>query len=120
MAGRTRTILEVAEFDGGGNVAVTVAIYAALTYDIISATNSSPQTTHINASRRASTLMLWVYIGLAQAVLFAFLGYYFETKSNRPGWPPVLGVAIAGSLLYFQYIYARDRGLREAGMPGTE
>jgi hypothetical protein len=39
------------------NVAVTVAIYAALTYDIISATNSSPQTTEINADKRAETLM---------------------------------------------------------------
>lgn len=108
------------EFGAGGAVALTIAIYAALTYDIISATNSSPQTTEINAARRASTLMKWVYIGLAQAILFAAIGYYFEKKSGRPGWPPVMGVVIAGSLLYFQYDHAKRAGLAKAGMPGTE
>lgn len=109
----------MAEF-GGDSVAVKVAVYAALTYDIISATNSSPQTTEINAARRASTLMKWVYIGLAQALLFAALGYYFERKQGNPGWPPVMGVMIAASLLWFQYDHAKRAGLYAAGMPGTE
>lgn len=108
------------DFGGADNVAVTVAVYAALTYDVISATNSSPQTTEINAARRASTLMKWVYIGLAQAAFFAFLGYYFERAQGRPGWPPVMGAGIAGILLYVQYIYARNEGLKAAGLPGTE
>jgi len=104
------------EFSGGGDShAITIAIYAALTYDIISATNSSPQTTEINAQKRAPTLMKWVYIGLAQAVFFAAMGYYFERKSNRPGWPPVMGVAIAGALLYFQYAHAMRAGLENGG-----
>lgn len=107
-------------FSNAGAVAVTVAVYAALTYDIISATNSSPQTTEINAAKRADTLMKWVYIGLAQAALFAFLGYYFEKKSGRPGWPPVLGAGLAGSLLWVQYLHAKDAGLKAAGMSGTE
>jgi len=110
----------MADMFGGENVALTIAVYAALTYDIISATNSSPQTTEINAARRAETLMKWVYIGLAQAVLFAWIGYYFETKRGRPGWPPVLGVVIAGSLLWFQYEHAKSAGLKSAGMAGTE
>lgn len=107
-------------FANSGSVAVTVAVYAALTYDIISATNSSPQTTEINAAKRAETLMKWVYIGLAQAALFAVLGYYFEKLSGRPGWPPVLGAGIAGGLLWVQYLHARDAGLKAAGMVGTE
>jgi hypothetical protein len=107
-------------FASSGNVAVTVAVYAALTYDIISATNSSPQTTEINAARRADTLMKWVYLGLAQAALFAALGYFFEKKSGRPGWPPVLGAGIAGGLLWVQYLHAKQAGLEKAGMPGTE
>lgn len=108
------------DFGGGDSShAITIAIYAALTYDIISATNSSPQTTEINAQKRAATLMKWVYIGLAQAVLFAWIGYYFEVKSGRPGWPPVIGVAIAGSMLYFQYVYAKECGLKSGGA-GTE
>lgn len=110
----------MAEFGGGGSVALTVAVYAALTYDIISATNSSPQTTEINIGRREHTLMKWVCIGLVQAALFGGLGYYFEKNSGRPGWPPVMGVVIAGSLLWFQYDYARRSGLKKAGLPGTE
>ena len=60
--------------NGMGSPAVVVAVYAALTYDIISATNSSPQTTEINAASRAPTLMKWVKVGLAQAALFAVIG----------------------------------------------
>ncbi|HEV2353203.1 MAG TPA: hypothetical protein VGR89_03085 [Puia sp.] len=63
--------------------------------------------------------MKWVYIGLAQAVFFGFLGYYFEKKAGRPTWPPVAGVAIAGSLLWFQYDHAKRSGLSARG-PGTE
>src|SRR5260370_2639727 len=103
----------------GSGLAITIAVYAALTYDIISATNSSPQTTEINASRRAKTLMKWVYIGLAQAVLFGALGYYFELKSGRPGCPPVLGVAIAGSRLWFQYYHPKRAGLQASQIHGS-
>lgn len=105
---------------GGSSAAVTVAVYAALTYDIISATNSSPQTTEINAGKRAATLMKWVYIGLAQATLFAAIGYYFEKMSGRPAWPPVVGAGIAGALLWIQYIHAKQAGLAAAGLQGTE
>ena len=95
--------------------AITVAIYAALTYDIISATNSSPQTTEINAAVRAETLMKWVKIGLAQAAFFAALGVALDKKR----WPPVLGAGIAAALLWVQYVYARNAGLAAPG-PATE
>lgn len=98
-----------------GGVAVEVAVYAALTYDIISATNSSPQTTEINASVRAQTLMKWVWIGLAQAAGFALIGAYLD----RRRWPPVVGAGIAAVLLLVQYVHARNAGLRNPG-PRTE
>ena len=98
-----------------GNVAVEVAVYAALTYDIISATNSSPQTTEINASVRAQTLMKWVWLGLAQAAGFAVIGAYFDKRR----WPPILGSGIAAVLLLAQYLHARNEGLKQPG-PGTE
>jgi hypothetical protein len=97
------------------NEAITVAIYAALVYDIISATNSSPQTTEINASVRAETLMKWVRIGLVQAALFAALGVMLDKRR----WPPLLGAGLAAGLLWVQYVYARNMGLRTPG-PGTE
>mgnify|MGYP003344388595 CR=1 FL=1 len=39
-------------------------------YEIIAAACSSPQTTEINAATRADTLMKWVNLGIAQAVVF--------------------------------------------------
>lgn len=102
--------------DGNGqSTAVVVAIYAALTYDIISATNSSPQTTEINAHSRADTLMKWVHIGLAQAALFAVIGIALDPRR----WPPLMGAGIAGGLLYWQYVHAKQAGL-ESMEPGTE
>jgi len=97
------------------NPAVTVAIYAALTYDIISATNSSPQTTEINAKARADTLMKWVKIGLAQAALFAVIGVTLD----KHRWPPLVGSALAGGLLWIQYVHAKKSGLENPG-PSTE
>ena len=103
----------------GGSPAITVAIYAALTYDIISATNSSPQTTEINAASRAPTLMKWVKIGLVQAVGFGALGMALERAAGRLVWPPALGVGLAAGLLWAQYVHAKNAGLANGG-PGTE
>lgn len=98
-----------------GVSAVKVAVYAALMYDIISATNSSPQTTEINAQKRASTLMKWVYLGLAQGVLFVGIGMYLDKER----WPPLMGGGIAAVLLYGQYQYALYQGTHNPG-PSTE
>lgn len=103
----------------GSSPAVTLAIYAALTYDVISATNSSPQTTEINAERRGDTLMKWVKLGLLQAAGFALLGVIFEATSGRPVWPPILGAGLAGTALWAQYRHALACGL-ESDAPGTE
>jgi len=94
-----------------GDKALKVAIYATLTYDIISATNSSPQTSEINAKKRAPTLMKWVYIGLAQAAGFGLLGAYLDEDT----WPPLLGVTLASIVLWIQYYHAIQSGLHNPG-----
>jgi membrane protein required for beta-lactamase induction len=101
----------------GSDPAVTLAIYAALTYDIISATNSSPQTTELNAAARAETLMKWVKLGLAQAALFALIGVAIEVARKQPIWPPLLGAGVAGGLLWVQYIHARNSGVNSTLAP---
>ncbi len=104
----------------GTSPALIVAVYAALTYDIISATNSSPQTTEINASVRAETLMKWVKIGLLQAAFFGIMGTVLE--ANRSGgvpWAPALGSGLAGGLLWVQYEHAKECGIKNGG-PSTE
>lgn len=94
-----------------------IGIAAAVVYDVISATNSSPQTTEINASKRASTLMKWVHIGLVQAGLFVLI----MTAAEPPGkkWRPLTGGVLAMALLYGQYVYAKACGLKSTE-PGTE
>jgi hypothetical protein len=94
-----------------GDKALKVAIYATLTYDIISATNSSPQTSEINAKKRAPTLMKWVYIGLAQAAGFGILGAVLDEDT----WPPLLGVSLASVVLWIQYHHAIQAGLNNPG-----
>jgi len=104
----------VGEFRNGDK-AIKVALYATLTYDIISATNSSPQTSEINAKKRAPTLMKWVYIGLIQAAGFGILGAILDEDT----WPPLLGVSLAGTVLWIQYYHAIQSGLGNPGV-GTE
>ena len=100
-----------------GDATNTFGVYVAVTYDVISATNSSPQTTEINASVRAETLMKWVHLGLAQAALFAILGATISYKEKSPIWPPILGAGLAGTLLWIQYDYAKRYGLENKGTP---
>jgi hypothetical protein len=100
-------------FGQDGGTAVAVAVYATLVYDIISATNSSPQTSELNAQARAPTLMKWVYRGLAQAAVFAALGVWLDKRR----WPPALGAGLAGVLLYVQYVDALRSGLTSPGPP---
>lgn len=97
----------------GSTTAITVAVYAALTYDIISATNSSPQTTEINAGARAPTLMKWVNLGLAQAAIFVLAGAALDKRH----WPPLIGGGFAGVLLWLQYQHAMHSGLENGGAP---
>lgn len=96
-----------------------MGIYAALTYDVISATNSSPQTTEINAAARADTLMKWVKLGLAQAALFGTIGVIVSARTGQPWWPPAIGTGLAGGMLWLQYVHAKNSGLANGG-PVTE
>lgn len=99
----------------GESDAAVIGISAAVTYDVISATNSSPQTTELNAAARAPTLMKWVHMGLAQAALFIVLMTLAEPKGLK--WRPATGGGIAGVLLYAQYVHARNSGLSNGGTP---
>jgi hypothetical protein len=99
----------------GDNDAAVIGISAAVVYDVISATNSSPQTTEINAAARAPTLMKWVHIGLAQGALFVLI----MTLAEPPGkkWRPFVGGGLASVLLYMQYVHAKNAGLANGGAP---
>lgn len=101
---------------GGGSDGIAFLVSAGVMYEIMAAACSSPQTTELNAGKRAKTLMKWVHLGGAQGVLFISLAALFDEKHAKP---ILAGGALAGALLYAQYIHAAKAGLASAA-PGTE
>jgi hypothetical protein len=101
-----------------GNAAV-FGVFGALTYDIVAAACSSPQTTEINAASRAETLMKWVYLGLGQAALYTGIGMWLQHEEGKSVWPPLIGAGLGGGLMYASYVHARRAGL-ESSEAGTE
>lgn len=102
-----------------GNAALTIGVFGALTYDVIAAACSSPQTTEINADKRAGTLMKWVYIGIAQAAIFTAIGTYAEKQQGNSVKPPLIGFTLAAGMMWASYYHAREAGLANGG-PTTE
>jgi hypothetical protein len=100
-----------------GSTALVVGVFGALTYDVIAAACSSPQTTEINADARADTLMKWVYLGIAQAALFTAIGMAAEVSEGRSAWPPFLGFALAAGLMWASYVHAKRAGLASSEPP---
>lgn len=101
-----------------GDSATQMAVFAALTFDIISEACSSPQTARINIGAREDTLMEYVRQGLGIAALFAALGLIMSKNK----WPPLVGSGLAMCIVWAQYSHARAKGLQELedGLPGTE
>lgn len=95
---------------------IAFLVSAGIVYEIIAAACSSPQTTEINASSRADTLMKWVYIGLAQSALFIAVAAYIDPKHRSA----IIGGGVtAGLLMFGQYAHAKQAGL-SSNKPGTE
>jgi uncharacterized membrane protein len=101
---------------GGQSDGIAFLVSAGIVYEIIAAACSSPQTTEINAHTRSGTLMKWVNIGIGQAVVFVVAAAVIDKKHARP---ILAGGALAGVLMYVQYVHANAAGLRSAE-PGTE
>ncbi len=80
-------------------------IYVAVGYDVMSATNSSPQTTELFASDRADTLRKYVILGDVQLLGFGIFGSMLEGNL----WP-LFGSVTAGVLLHAMYQHALYAG----------
>jgi hypothetical protein len=103
------------EFGSNSN-GIAFLVSAGIVYEIIAAACSSPQTTEINASSRADTLMKWVNIGIGQAAVFVLAAAVIDRKHSAP---ILAGGVLAGSLMYLQYVHAKQAGLASCA-PGTE
>ena len=101
---------------GAGRGGIAFLVAAGIAYEIVAAINSSPQTTEINSAKRAPTLMKWVHLAMAQAVIFILLAALLDVEHA----PHILfGGFLALGLMYGQYVHAKNAGLRSAE-PGTE
>lgn len=95
---------------------IAFLVSTGIVYEVIAAACSSPQTTEINASKRAGTLMKWVNIGVAQALLFVFIAAAID---ERHRWSIIGGGVLGAGLMYGQYVHAKNAGLSNGG-PTTE
>lgn len=99
---------------GSNSDGIAFLVSAGIVYEIIAAACSSPQTTEINAGKRATTLMKWVHIGLVQAALFVAIAAWID----RPHRAAIVwGGVVAGGLMYGQYVHAKQAGLASGGAP---
>lgn len=109
---------DVGAASASGN-GIAFLVSTGIVYEIIAAACSSPQTTEINASRRAGTLMKWVYLGIGQAVVLVAIAAYID----RPHRTAILaGGGTAAVLMWAQYAHAKRAGLgdRPHGLGGGE
>jgi len=104
------------ELSGAKSSGIAFLVAAGIMYEIIAAACSSPQTTEINANSRADTLMKWVWIGLAQGMVFILIAACFDEKHRMA---ILSGGTLAGVLMFVQYAHAKKAGLASV-QPGTE
>lgn len=95
----------------GKDAAILFGVWATFALDMFGSTNSSPQTTEINASRRADTLMKWVYIGDAMAIG----GGAIASAMSKSMWP-LIGTVGVSLLFTGLYLHAKNAGLKNGGL----
>jgi hypothetical protein len=104
----------MAFMSGSVGKGIAFLIGAATVAEFIAKDVSSPQTVHINASKRAPTLMKWVHVGQVEAIAFLVIAAVID--------PTFAGAFIAGGLLEMaiteaEYLYAKQSGLKNPGPP---
>jgi len=100
----------------GGTWGIAFLVSAGIAHEIMAKDNSSPQTTEINASTRAATLMKYVHIGQVETLAFILIAAIVD-KKNRV--PILLGGFSAMIINEALYLHAKQAGLASQE-PGTE
>jgi hypothetical protein len=104
--------MAVITFKGGSGVAFLVS--AGIVFEIIAYCCSSPQTTELNAQKRAPTLMKWVHIGQLQAAGFISIAAIMDPGHRQP---IIAGGGIAMVISEILYVHAKAAGLKSGGEP---
>jgi hypothetical protein len=99
---------------GGATDALAFGIAADLVYNVMSATNSSPQTTELFAGDRSQTLWKYVRLGLGQSAILVGI----MAIRGRTVWP-VLGGLAAGAAMHLMYAHALQAGQAKSPPAGA-
>ena len=99
---------------GGNGEGRAFLVSAGIVFEIMAAACSSPQTTELNAGKRAPTLIKWVNIGVVGSALFVGIASALEPEHSPA---IVAGGVLAGGLMYAAYLHARHAGLANGGEP---
>jgi hypothetical protein len=99
-----------------GSWGIAFLVSAGIVAEIVAKACSSPQTTELNADKRAPTLMKWVHIGMAEAAFFVAAAAYFD-RAHRV--PILLGGIAEGVITYAEYVHGKRSGLASSA-PATE
>ena len=95
---------------------IAFLVSAGIVFEIIAYSCSSPQTTELNAEKRAPTLMKWVHVGQIQSAGFLTAAALFD-KAHRT---PILAGGITAMVISEGlYLHAMQAGLSNGG-PTTE
>jgi len=97
-----------------GSRGIALIVAAGIVYEIIAANCSSPQTTELNASARAETLMKYVKLGEVQAAIFIGVAAAYD-KENAV--PIIAGGVMAGVMMHLLYVHAKNAGISNGGQP---
>lgn len=102
---------------GGGRAAgtgIAFLVGAATVAEFIAKDVSSPQTTELNAEKRAPTLMKWVHIGQVEALGFIVIAAIIDPVF---AFAFLAGGALEMAVTEVQYLHAKRCGLTSAAPP---
>lgn len=85
---------------------------AASVAEFIAKDVSSPQTVHLNAQKRAETLMRWVHVGMLESAFFVGITAMLDRKHAAAF---IAGGALEMIVTECEYLYARNLGLQQGG-----
>lgn len=92
---------------------VAFLIGAASVAEFVAKDVSSPQTVHLNAKKRAETLMYWVNVGMVESALFLAIATFIDKKHAKAF---LAGGVLEMGITYAEYAYARKLGLEQGGV----
>lgn len=102
---------------GAGSQGIAFLVSAGIVAEIIAKACSSPQTTELNADKRAPTLMKWVMIGEAEAALFVAIAAMIDPRHRSA---IIAGGITEGVITWLEYQHGKAAGLAASDQPTTE